>query len=302
MFSKKFFILGTIFGLILLFTYFFTLPDGRLHIVFCNVGQGDAVYIRTPGGEDMLLDGGPDNRVLDCLGRYLPFYDRSIDLVMMSHPEHDHIGGLIAVVQRFKIKNMVASAVGNDSEVYRLLENEVTKKNIPVRHLYTGESFRLDNIRFQVLWPEREWLVHNSSTVQQNLSSSSNTQVLGLTTARRGLNDFSYNIHLQWGSFDALFTGDADSRVQPEMQTRLDFPDVEVLKFPHHGSKYGATDEFLAETKPELAVISVGKNPWGHPTTETLDQLANKAIKVLRTDIDGNIEVISDGKDWWVKK
>ena len=121
--------------------------------------------------------------------------------------------------------------------------------------------------------------------------------ILGISTDEN-LNDFSYYMHLKYGEFDALFTGDGDSRIQPVIMATNNLPDVEILKFPHHGSKTGILAEFLDKIKPEAAVISSGKNPWGHPTKEALDLLQSRNISILRTDQKGNIEVVSDGEGW----
>lgn len=121
--------------------------------------------------------------------------------------------------------------------------------------------------------------------------------VLGLSTDTE-LNSFSYYLHLQYGEFDALFTGDGDSKIQPEIMKTAELPNVEVLKFPHHGSKYGLLPEFLELIKPELAVVSVGKNSYGHPTKEALQLLESRSIKIKRTDIGGDVEVVSDGRNW----
>lgn len=309
MFSKKSFIIGMLFGVVVLFSFVFSLPDGRLHIVFCNVGQGDAAYIRTPNNQDMLIDGGPDNKVLDCLGRHMPFYDRTIDVVVLTHPQKDHLQGLISVVERYTIKYFVIGVEGNTTEGYQKLVGAIKNRNIPVKNLYTGDKFSLGKVEFDVLWPEKKWVANKvgsgkntpgvAAWIPPGWRNEDPGAVLGLSTDTQ-LNDFSYYLNLKYGSFSALFTGDGDSRIQPEIMKSVDLPDVDILKFPHHGSKYGATDAFLEEVKPELAVISSGKNPWGHPTKETLELLTNLAIKIKRTDLEGEVEVITDGMNWGV--
>lgn len=301
--SPKHFIFGIISGIVLLFVYLFTFPDNRLHIVFCNIGQGDAAYIRTPSKQDVLIDGGPNDKVLSCLGRHMPFYDRTIDIIMLSHPQKDHFQGLISVVERYKVNYFILGVVGNQSQEYQRLVTTIKEKRIPIKNLYKDDKFSLAETEFKILWPEREWLAQtlatNNRTIEQ-LNDSKESVVLGLSTSG-DLNHFSFYVHLKYGSFDTLFTGDGDSRIQPDIIARATLPEVELLKFPHHGSKYGATLDFLKQVSPELAVISVGKNPWGHPTKEAIKMLDNQAIKILRTDQDGDIEVVSDGKDWWVK-
>src|SRR3989344_341375 len=210
MLSKKHFIIGSIFGIILLFVYIVAQPDGRLHLVFCDVGQGDAAYLRAPNGQDMLIDAGPDNRVLSCLGKYMPFWDRSIDLVVLSHPQKDHLEGLIPVIERYNIGYLVSPVIGNDTEGYKKLVQLISQKNIKVKNLYQGDAFSLGEVRFSVLWPERNWLIthvkqSNNEAIEQ-LASVNGPSVLGLSTSE-DLNSFSYYIHMKYKDFDALFTG-----------------------------------------------------------------------------------------------
>lgn len=294
MISKKHFTIGILIGIILIISVVLSLPDGRLHLIFCSVGEGDAAYVRTASSQDILIDGGPDTRVLSCLGRHMPFYDRTIDMVILSHPNKDHYQGLISVLERYSVKYFVIGAAGEDSKEYRQLTQVLQNKKIPVRSLYTGDKFSVGNLKFLVLWPEKKWVVSQFSIPLSDLS------VLGLSSTSN-LNDFSYYLHLSFGSFDALFTGDGDNKIQPEIMSTVSLPDVEVLKFPHHGSKYGLADGFLEKVKPELAVISVGKNSYGHPSSEAIKQLSDKAIKLLRTDQKGDIEIVSDGKSWWIR-
>jgi competence protein ComEC len=289
-----------LFGAVLLFSSLFTLPDGKLHIVFCNVGQGDAAYIRAPNNQDMLIDGGPDDKVLTCLGRHMPFYDRTIDVVILSHPQKDHLQGLISVLQRYSVKYFVIGIEGNETEGYKKLANLIREKNIPVKNLYTGDQFSLGKVRFSILWPERKWVSAHVASPLSDLSylgplgGSGNPAVLGLSTTSE-LNDFSYILNLNYGSLDVLFPGDGDTHIQPEVLEVADLPDIDILKVPHHGSKTGMLPEFLDKIKPELAIISVGKNSYGHPTKEAIELLSNRAVKIKRTDREGEIEIVSDG-------
>lgn len=301
-FSKKYFLSGLLFGLVLLFTYIFSQPDGKLHLIFCDVGQGDAVYIKTPGGSDLLIDGGPNDKVLSCLGSNMPFYDRTIDIVVLTHPEKDHLQGLISVLERYSVKYFVIGAVGNQSEGYKKLVKLIAGNEIPYKNLYRGDYFSLDEVRFNVLWPDRNWAAQSLDTEAGGQIMAANinqpgSHVLGLST-KINLNDFSYILHLKYREFDALFTGDGDIKVQPSLLQAGGLPDVELLKFPHHGSKTGIMTEFLDKIKPEAAVISVGKNPWGHPTKEALLTLDERKIKIYRTDTDGEIRFTTDGIVW----
>lgn len=301
MFSRKLFLLGMVFGSIALLVFLFTRSDGKLHIVFCDVGQGDAAYIRTPGGADMLIDGGPNNRVLVCLGKHMPFWDRRIDVVVATHPQKDHIGGIDDVVARYQVDHLVIGPEGADTTDYQTLRSTIESRGTRVSILYAGDTFDLGKIHIRVLWPSRRWIAGMIDDGELTVGSSSarlaSGQVLGYQT-RRDLNDFSYYMKLTYGTFDALFTGDGDMRIQPDILADSMLTPVEVLKFPHHGSKTGILPEFLDAVKPDLAVISVGKNSYGHPSKEALALLSNRAIKIQRTDRDGDVEIVSDETIW----
>lgn len=306
--KKRMVALGGIGVIVILFLAFVTSAssqnDGKLRIYFCDVGQGDAAYIRFPDGEDMVIDGGPNKKILDCLGRYMPFYDREIDVVVLSHPQKDHMQGLIDVLDRYSVSFVVIGAEGNESLGYTQLVDVIRRRNIPLKQLYRGDEISMGEARIRVLWPTRQFVAANVPIDQcgnatMKCSILENGAVLGLSTDEE-LNNFSYYMHLRYGEFDALFTGDGDSKIQPKIEALGGIPDVEVLKFPHHGSKKGISGEFLDLIGPELAVISVGKNSYGHPTKEALEILRNKDIRILRTDRDGDVVVESDGRRWEV--
>lgn len=276
-------IIGITTGLILLLGFFWSLPDGKLHIVFCSVGQGDAAYIRFPDGRDMLVDGGPDDNVLGCLGRHMPFWDRYINLVLMTHPQKDHMQGLISVLDRYGTDYFVRSDIANTTEGYGQLMGVVKRRGVKQKFVTTGESIAVGSTTLSVLWP-----------------SEDQGSVLGASSPTN-LNDGSVVFSLRYGNFDALFPGDADTRVESGWKNmQLADDTLEVLKFPHHGSKTAMTEEFLKTLHPNLAVISVGKNTYGHPNEATLATLAKLAIPVKRTDKEGDIEVVSDGRGWEV--
>lgn len=297
MVSKKHFLGGMIIGIVLLVATVFSLPDGRLHIIFCDVGQGDSTYIRTPNNMDMLIDGGPNDKVLTCLGKHMPFYDREIDMVVLTHPQQDHMKGLLSVIERYSIKYFVIGIEGNSSQEYRKLVEMIERKKIPIRNLFTRDSFNLGEVKFEVLWPEREWAESNVSneqcnniTIKQCITSDTG-KVLGLSTDT-DLNLFSYYLLLNYKDFSALFTGDGDSKIQPQVMAENDLQQVKLIKVPHHGSKTGMLGEFLDVLKPEEAVVSVGKNSYGHPAKEALNLLERRGIKVRRTDWEGDVEIV----------
>ena len=303
-----YFIGGIATGLALIFSFIFTLPDGKLHLYFCDVGQGDAAYVRFPDGRDMLVDGGPNDKVLGCLGKYMPFWDRHINIVLMTHPQRDHLQGLIAVLDRYDVDYFVRSDIDNATEGYQELQDVVKKKNIPVKFATRGETISVASTTLSVLWPSSDQIARMKPTLSSSgpLSPLS-PQVLGSQST--DLNDGSIVFWLRYGSFDALFTGDADTHVEEnyrnEVALRLRSGQalnvLEVLKVPHHGSKTGISETFIQRLKPKLAVISVGKNSYGHPNAEIINRLADTESRVLRTDQEGDIEVVSDGKNWIVE-
>lgn len=296
-------ITGIVTGCIILFSFFQSIPDGKLHVVFCSVGQGDAAYIRFPDGRDMVVDGGPDNKILDCLGKYMPFWDRTIDIVAMTHPQKDHMQGLIAVLERYSVAYFVRSDADNDTEGYKKLLDSIKRKSIAVKYVTAGERIDIGPVKLSMIWPSEEQIAKGKEFMAPRIygsASKTSNNTLGASVVGE-LNDYSLVFDLQYGSFDVLFTGDADNHVNKNFVGNQALKPIEVLKVPHHGSKTGMTEEFLDWVRPELAVISVGKNSYGHPAVETLAKLAAKAIPVRQTDQDGDIEIVSDGADWSVR-
>ena len=283
------------------------LPDGKLHIVFCNVGQGDAIYIKTPKGNDILVDGGPDDKVLGCLSSHMPFWDRDLEMVVLSHPQADHLTGLILVASRYSLSYFITSPAGNTTLGYKKLVDLIKNNGVRVKNVYTGEIIDFgDGVIFKVVWPEEKWAKSKVDLASgQNFGSllqGINEEVLGAETIDKELNDFSTMILVQMNEFDVLLSGDGDSRIDDMVLADNLFPTIEVLKVPHHGSKTAMTEKFIQAIHPNLAVISVGKdNKYGHPVLSTLEQIQNTGTKILRTDQKGEIEVVSDGKGWGVR-
>ncbi len=258
--------------------------DSRLHVVFCSVGQGDAILIRTPSGKTILVDGGPDRAVLDCLSRHMPFWQRKIDMIILSHPHLDHLAGLVDVVKLYSTMYFATEKLDNATLAYQALKAELEKRHVPQRYLFTGDSFRLaDGFSIRVLGPSRAYLQ---------------------TTSPRGqiaeTKEFASLVsELSLGTFSVLLTGDSQtSGLQRAMRSLKNKP--VILQIPHHGSKYGLDMKTIRLLRPKLAVISVGKNTYGHPSREVLTICSQEDIQVLRTDQHGDIELISDGKRWEV--
>jgi competence protein ComEC len=322
-------ITGIITGLLLILSFFSTIPDGKLHVVFCDVGQGDGIYVRFPDGKDMMVDGGPGSKIISCLSRHMPFWDRTIDLAVLTHPEKDHINGLVSVLERFQISYLLRSDITNTTEGYASFTRLIKEKHIEEKLVTTGSRIDVGNAALSVLWPTTHQLAQMKP--DSRLSLGSTQSVLGASatsTPPTNLNDGSVVLSLSYGTFDVLLMGDADSHVQSQLigSLRRGLKDpivgndggLEVLKVPHHGSKTGMTDTFLQKisfTRPvlvkqeislspqkPLAVISVGTNSYGHPAPEVITKLEQAGFQILRTDKAGDIEVISDGKGWSVSQ
>ena len=260
---------------IIIWSFYFSLPDGKLHIKVYDVGQGDSILIKTASGKTILVDGGPDNSVLGYLGRDIPFYLKNIDLVVLTHPDADHLTGLIEVVKQYKVRKIWVNGVKKDTRVYQNWEKALSESSLKVEIVKAGNKLKLeDSLILSVIWPQKDFI-------------SSKTNLLGIV------------IKLSYGEFDALLAADADKNVQPYTSS---LGHVEVLKVPHHGASESVSEAFLNLTSPEVSIISVGeKNPYNHPRQEALDLLTKSGSKIYRTDKDGSIEIVSNGESWYTK-
>ncbi len=243
--------------------------DKKTKIVFCDVGQGDATYIRIKNQIDVLIDAGPNKKVLNCLGRYMPFWDRKIEIAFLSHHDKDHYQGFFYIINRYKIDNFFTINYQFDTNTYQSLVKEIKNKKINYDFFYQNEKIKIKNDDFEFLWPPK------------NLKSNDS-------------NDYSLIFLFSENNFRILFTGDASPKslnmVGKTIHQLFLHKKINILKIPHHGSKNGLTKNFLELANPQLAVISVGKNnPYGHPHQEILDILQALKIKIKRTDKDGDI-------------
>ncbi len=296
-FKKPLFWLSLI--LILLWGTVLSLPDKNLHLVFCDVGQGDAILV-SYGQTQILVDGGPDNKVSNCLSKHLPFWDRQIEMVVLTHADEDHFVGLIDVFKRYNVRHFVANSLMNNKPSFWQFYQLVLEEKASFYSPKAGEKIKIGNLLFQVLWP-KDRLGDSRIWRKENLIyfSSENSSLPGFLltdkTFPEELNDTSIVLQLSFGQSRALLTGD----ITQEVESQLDLRKVEILKVAHHGSKFSTSEEFLSKIKPKLAIISVGENRFGHPAQETLERLNKFGIKVLRTDEQGDIEIVSNGWGWY---
>jgi len=285
--------LGLSLVLIVIWMAVFAYPEKKLHLIACDVGQGDAI-LAVYGTTQILIDGGATNKVIDCLGRHMPFWDRKIEVVLLTHPQLDHFGGLSEVFKRFQVERFVATSLDSSSQAYQALISMVGGSGIQVLNPTTGMVIRSGLLYLDIVWP--------SSDFQVAAGDISKSNILGAFTTKKDPNDFSIVANLRLGEFDALLTGDIGPQVISEIIQTGKVRDVEYIKVPHHGSKNGLTKGLLDVATPEIAVISVGRNSFGHPHREILGLLKEYDIRTKRTDENGDIEVISDGKSWWINK
>lgn len=259
--------------------------DGKLHVVFCNVGQGDGIYIRTPKGSSIILDGGPDDSILSCLSKHMPFWDRDIELMLLSHPHADHLNGLVDVLERYAVMHFATEDLANDSAGFAQLQKSLQEENLVIEHLVSGGKITTtDGVTITLLSPTKTFL-HETSP--------------GGKIGEKG--EFaSLVLMVSYGEFDAILTGDSQARGY-EGAVKNVSRQIEVFQVPHHGSKTGINSSIINHLRPGVAVISVGKNAYGHPSKETLKTLSDNKINILRTDQKGDIEIESDGKSWTVE-
>lgn len=292
-----YFATGILTGLIILFQFLGTITNGNVKIIHCDVGQGDAAYILFPDGKDMVVDGGPNDKVISCLSKYMPFWDRHIDIVLLTHPQKDHMQGLLTVLDRYEIGYVVRSDVVNNTEGFAKFQSIIDTKKIPVKFVTVGDRITVGKVSIVILWPTADQIVRMKPSVASETRVSG--QVLGISTG--DLNDGSIVFWLRYGVFDEVFTGDADTVVEKDyLGTRVSIDGIEVLKVPHHGSKTGMSESYLSWLKPTLGVISVGKNSYGHPADTILEMLERSGITIKRTDQNGDVQIVSDGKTWRV--
>ena len=242
--------------------------EKRASVTFFNIGQGDATLVSLPGDAQILVDGGPSDKILAKLESALPFYDKEIELVILTHPHADHLRGLNYVLREYKVKNVLFSGAAYESGVYKEFIESVSSEGAEIYLAKAGDI---------VSWRGRP--------IIKILSPDS------LVSGRsfKKIHDSTVVSRLELGGMSFLLTGDAEEALERALVGQGQVSDVDVLKVGHHGSKTSTSQGFLAASLPEVAVISVGKNSYGHPNPEVTSRLETLGSKVLRTDEAGDI-------------
>lgn len=246
-----------------------TRTEPALTVYYFNVGQGDATFIKAPNGAQVLIDGGPDSTVLEKLGGAMPFFDRSLDVLVATHLDSDHITGLIDVLDRYEVATIVVREGEGDTATSKAFLDAVAQENADV--------------------------VIADNPVQLTFAEGCVLAVFAPTTAQRNVgfteNEASIVSLLDCEGKKFLFTGDATSKVEEELVVREDVH-VDVLKAGHHGSKYSTGNALLREATPALTVISAGvDNRYGHPHAATLARIRASDSIMLNTADVGDIIV-----------
>ena len=261
-------------------------PSKQLEINFLDVGQGDAALIKTPYGQNILIDGGDGKKILQELPRVLPFYDRTIDLMILTHPHDDHVGGLVPVLKRYHVQKILYTGVAHNSPTYLEWLKVIKRKNIPLTIIDRPQTIALGaDLRLNILYPLESFL--NKET--------------------DNLNNASIVAKLIYKNKSFLLMGDAEQEVEGNL-TPSPSPitgegnhvslQSDVIKIGHHGSDTSSSEEFLEAVKPKIGIISVGKdNDFGHPSLRVINRLERLGTKIYRTDLNGWIKVISDGNE-----
>lgn len=249
--------------------------DGLLKVYFLDVGQGDAIYVRTPNGHDMLIDGGPSRIVIQRLAEVMPWYDRSIDVVVETHPDSDHIGGLPQVLLRYHVGLFLEPGINSKNAIDDELKRLRTEKNIPDTLARRGMIINFgDGSHFDILYPDKD---------VSNLKNTNDASIVG---------------QMKYGSTTIMLTGDSPRKIENYL-VKIDglLLKSDVLKAGHHGSHTSSGENYVKIVSPQYVVISDGKNNrYGHPHADVLEIFEKLGIKIMRTDKEGMIKFVSDGK------
>jgi competence protein ComEC len=260
-------------------------PDGRLHVSILDVGQGDAILLAGSSGGRILVDTGPDpERLLPQLDARVPPWDRRLDLLVLTHPHEDHVGGAAVLLRRYRVARVAEPGMRGSGPGWGALTAELARQGRTTERLAAGGRLGLDGATVRVLWPR-------AGTVPEAPGETGTA-----------VNDVSIVLDVRYGARRFLLMGDAEQEVDAALVAggSVDPGDrpVDVLKVAHHGSRTATTGDFLAAARPRVAVVSVGaQNDYGHPAPATLERLRSAGATVLRTDEAGTVTVSTDGVD-----
>lgn len=247
----------------------------KLEVSFLDIGQGDAIFITTPSGKQMLIDGGPTQKILEQISRHISYFDRSIDVMIATHPDADHVTGLIPILEKFKVDTIVLSPSTGHTGIYADVKKHIEDEGANVHIGKVGDVIDFgDGVIVKILYPSKNYAPKKDDT-----------------------NDASVSVVIIYGDESVLLTGDLPGTEEGELM-RAGLPkNITVYKAGHHGSKYSSGEQLLSYSKPEYSVISAGKNnKYGHPNSEALERLQKYSKEILSTIDKGAITFMMDGK------
>ncbi len=259
------------------FYFAFKSYERPLKVVFLDIGQGDAIFIESPTGNQIIIDGGPGSALVSQVSKQMSVFDRSIDMIVVTNPDKDHFEGFIPLLSRYTVGALVEPGVSADeNSIYQELHRLVAEKSIPIIHTRVGQKILLGGgVHIDILFPDRD-------------------------IEDVGHNDGSLVARLVYANTSVLLTGDTTKNIENYLLTKYpQFLHADILKVAHHGSETSTTDAFVKAVDPDIAVISAGKgNSYGHPRQATLDTLSNNGVDTLVTMNEGAITFESDGEKW----
>ena len=274
---------GKVFGVALLSVLIFrevlfiidTINPKKLEVSFLDIGQGDAILIQTPSGKNMVIDGGPNNLILERLSNKISYFDTTIDVMVSTHPDADHVTGLIPILEKYDVKKIIVSPVLGHTGVFDDLTKHVDAEYADEYIAQTGDVIDFhDGVIATILYPSKNYHEKKNDT-----------------------NDASVSLELQYGNETFLLTGDLPSTEESKLITAGLDKNITVYKAGHHGSKYSSGEQLLSYIKPEYTVISAGKNNrYGHPNPETISRLEKYSKEIISTIDRGTITFITDGR------
>jgi len=281
--SRLILVVSSIFFIVLLLLGFYShyhSNNNYLQIIFLNIGQGDATLITTTEGQHILIDcGPPDQAILNALDQQLAWWDRNIDIIIITHDHADHWGGLKAILKKYKVNQIILAQPPQMSTDLTSILDSFSRKGTKITNLYAPAIINLtDGSRLAILWPTQEDIVE-----------------------QKNINNQSLVIKWQYGQKSFLWTGDLETDAEDKLMARyINQEPINVLKVAHHGSWTATSPQWLNYWQPDLAVISVGiNNNLGLPNEITLDRLKRQGISIWRTDIDNRLVIYTDGQALW---